>query len=228
LILLLIALISATTAYQGEIVNLTLDETATVTLDDCMYFTETLQNSSTLPAGTHQIKITHSCLGSYFIEVKTNSSTESIPLKVERDPNPQLSLESMDGEILRMHRQMQSLQDQLSYYKKLFEVVNSMNVELYERVQTLVEENNKLLNELNMFKEAAGNCSRLVENLRLRMNEMNYTINELQQRNKALESNLSSVETKLSSAISNYQLFQTLFCVTMSFLVGAAFALLRR
>lgn len=228
MILLLIALISATTAFQGDVVNLTLNEQATVTLDGCMYFLDTLQNSSTLPPGEYAIKITHSCLGNYQIEIKTNSSTDVVPIKVEKDPDPDESVLAAEQEILDLKKRIKNLEGEVSYYKKLFEVLNQINVDLYDKLQNLATENEALKKELNLYISRAGNYSRLIDELNQKISEMNETISQLRSTNENLKNNISQLESNLSRTSSNLELFQSLFFLTLSFLVGSALALLRR
>jgi DNA repair ATPase RecN len=227
-ILLLLALISATTAFQGDVVNLTLNEQATVTLDECMYFLDTLQNSSTLPPGEYGIKITHSCLGNEQIEIRTNTTTDVITIKVEKDPNPEESLVEAENEVLSLRKEVQRLEGEVSYYKKLFEVLNKINVDLYDKLQNLATENDELKRELELYKSKAGNYSQLIDELRLELSKMNETVRQLQATNEDLQANLTKIDAELSRASANLELFQTLFFVTLSFLVGSAFALMRR
>ncbi len=228
MILLLLALISATTAFQGDVVNLTLNEQATVNLDECMYFLDTLQNSSTLPAGEYAIKITHSCLGNKQIEIKTSTATDVLTIRVEKDPNPEESLVAAENEVLNLKKEIQRLEGELSYYKKLFDVLNKINVDLYDKLQNLAAENDELRRELELYKSKAGNYSALIEELKSKLSEMNATIAQLQAANEGLQANLSKVELELSRTSANLELFQTLFFLTLSFLVGSAFALMRR
>ena len=228
MILLLVALISATTAFQGDVINLTLNEQATVTLDECMYFLDTLQNSSTLPSGEYGIKITHSCLGDHQIEIKTNSSTYVITIQVEKDPNPDESIVATEQEILSLKKQIQSLEGEVSYYKKLFEVLNQMNVDLYDKLQNMATENKNLKKELELYRSKAGNYSALIDELNSKLSKMNETILQLHSKNEELMNNISLLEDKLSRTSASLGLFQTLFFLTLSFLVGSALALLRR
>lgn len=228
MILLLLAIISTTTAFQGDIVNITLNEPARVTLDDCMYFIETLENTSYLSAGKYQIKITHSCLGSYRIEVKTNSSEYTIQLRVDKDPNPEKSVVDLEENLLELSRQIKKLEGEVSYYKKLFEVLNDMNVELYEKIQNYVLENEMLKKELEEYKNMASNCTKVVKDLENEIKEMNNTLNRLETNNSELQLQINDLTSRLSTAKTNLEIFQTLFFLTLSFLVGSAFALLRR
>ncbi len=228
MILLLLAVISATTAFQGDIVNITLNEPAVVTLDDCMYFVETLENSSHLSAGTHSIKVTHSCLGLYQIKVKTNSSKYLIPLRVERDPDPEGSIVELEEKVLQLSRQVANLKSEASYYKKLFEIVNNMNVELYDRIQSYAEENEMLRKELEKYKTMTSNCTKVVKQLEGKIEYLNNTLTRLEANNSELLQQVEDLTSKLSTTKANLDIFQTLFFVTLSFLVGSAFALLRR
>ncbi|MBO8178923.1 MAG: hypothetical protein H0Z19_00335 [Archaeoglobus sp.] len=228
MILLVLAIISATTAFQGDIVNITLDEPAHVTLDDCMYFLETLENSSYLSAGTHSIKITHSCLGSYQIEVKTNRTEYSIPLTVEKDPNPEENVVELESRLLQLSKQIEGLRGEVDYYKKLFEVLNNMNVELYDRIQNYAQENERLKKELEKYKTMASNCTKVVKELEGKVEDLNATLTRLEAENSDLKLQIEDLMSKLSTARTSSETFQTLFFVTLSFLVGSAFALMRR
>jgi len=228
LILLLLAILSATTASQGDIVNITLNEPALVTLDDCMYFLETLDNSSHLSAGTHSIKITHSCLGMYQIKVKTNNSDYSISLKVERDPDLEESIVDLEEKVLQLSRQIKNLEGEANYYKKLFEVLNNMNVELYDRIQSYAQENEMLKKELEKYKTMASNCTKVVKQLEEKIEGLNNTLTRLEANNSELQLQVEELTSKLSGAKTNLEIFQTLFFLALSFLVGSAFALLRR
>jgi len=228
LILLLLAILSATTVFQGDVVNITLNEPAYVTLDDCMYFTEILENSSHLPAGTHSIKITHSCLGMYKIKVKTNSSEYTLSLRVERDPDLEESIVDLEEEVLQLTKQIRNLESEASYYKKLFEVLNDMNVELYDRIQSYAQENEMLRKELEKYKTMATNCTKVVNQLEGKIEELNITLIRLEANNSELLRQVEDLTSKLSTTKANLDIFQTLFFVTLSFLVGSAFALLRR
>ncbi len=228
MILLLLAILSATTAFQGDVVNITLNEPALVTLDDCMYFTETLENSSYLTTGTHSIKITHSCLGMYKIKVKTNSSEYTLSLRVERDPDLEESIVNLEEEVLQLTRQIKNLESEANYYKKLFEVLNDMNVELYDRIQSYAQENEMLRKELEKYKTMATNCTKVVNQLEGKIEELNTTLIRLEANNSELLQQVEDLTSKLSTTKANLDIFQTLFFVTLSFLVGSAFALLRR
>ncbi|WP_202318424.1 hypothetical protein [Archaeoglobus neptunius] len=229
MIVILLALISATTAVQGDVVNLTLDQPAEVVMDDCMYIEETLTSHENLSAGDYGIKITHSCLGTYYISVKEKGGREQqIALKVEEDPNPRESLKSLDAEIMNLKKEISGLDNKLSYYKSLVETLNSINMELYDRIKGYVGENKRLESELAKYKMLSENCTRVVTSLESLMKSKNETIAHLEQENAKLEGKVKNLTRNLTVMESYTDLFRTMFTVTLAFLVGALFAIFRR
>ena len=219
-------MLSATTAVQGDVVNLTLTQPAEVVLDDCMYFTNTLTSAENLSEGVYSIKITHSCSGERFIHVKTAEGTEELRIIVEKDTNPEVA--AMDKEILELKRNLTKLQNKLHYYEVLTNTLNSMNVELYEKIRTYAEKNRELENELEKAKMMAQNCSGYVKDLEQRLEMANSSLAELVKENEGLKTRLNEINESLSSANQLSEIFKVLFFTTLAFLVGTYFSLLRR
>ncbi len=221
-------MLSATTAVQGDVVNLTLSQPAEVVLDDCMYFTDTLTKAENLSEGVYSIKITHSCSGEHFIQLKTAQGTEEIKIVVEKDPNPENSLAEMDKEILELKRNMTQLQNKLHYYEVLTNTLNSINVELYEKIRTYAEKNKALEDELEKTKMMAQNCSKFVRDLEQKLEMTNSSLTELKKENGELRVKLDAINQSLSSSTQLSEVFRVLFFTTLAFLVGSYFSLLRR
>ena len=228
MILLVIALLSATTAAQGDVINLTLIQQAQVVLDDCMYFENTLTNSANFTAGEYAIKITHSCYGTHFIEIKSAEGTEIIQVKVEEDKDPEKSLVELDNQILNLKKEISQLQNKNSYLQNLVETLNSINVELYDRAKEYAEENRNLKKELGKLRVMAENCSKVVENLEQLLAGKNETIKSLESENAQLKSQIEVLNQSLLAANSYSEIFRTLFFSTLAFLVGSLFAIFRR
>jgi len=74
----------------------------------------------------------------------------------------------------------------------------------------------------------ASNCTKVVKDLENEIKEMNNTLNRLETNNSELQLQINDLTSRLSTAKTNLEIFQTLFFLTLSFLVGSAFALLRR
>lgn len=228
MILFLIALLSATTAVQGDVINLTLTEPAQVVLDECMYFENTLTSTANLSAGDYAIKITHSCYGSYFIEIKSAKGLETIQVKVEKDSEPESSLVELDNQILNLKKEILQLENRNSYLQNLVETLNSINVELYDRIKEYAEKNRDLKSQVSKLSLMAENCSKVVENLKGILKSKNETVTVLESENAQLKARINSLNQSLTAASSYSEIFRTLFFTTLAFLVGSLFAILRR
>ncbi len=228
MILLLVALISASTAMQGDVVNLTLTQPAHVILDDCMYFIDTLTTAENLTAGNYSIKITHSCLGDHYIRVETARGTQDIKVIVERDQHPEVSLAEMDREILELKRNVSQLQSNVHYYQALTNTLNSINVELYDRIKECTEKNMKLENDLKKTELMAKNCSDFTRNLEKKLSATNSSLIILKKENEDLKIKLKNINQTLSSVTQLSEVFKVLFFTTLAFLIGAYFSMLRR
>jgi len=228
LILFLIALLSATTAVQGDVINLTLTEPAQVVLDECMYFESTLTSAANLSAGEYMIKITHSCYGSHFIEIKSAKGLETIQVNVGEDNNPENSLVEMDNQILNLKKKILQLENRNSYLQNLVETLNNINVELYDRTKEYAEENKDLRSRVNELSLMAENCSKVVEDLKATLKSKNETLTFLENENVQLKAQIDSLNQSLTAANTYSEIFRTLFFTTLAFLVGLLFAILRR
>ncbi len=234
MIILLLAIISATTAFQGSTINLTVYEQSHVILDKCMYFEDTLTNEANLSRGTYQIYITYSCQGLKKIVVETNKTRKVFEVFVIKRVNKE-ELERLDSEILKLKRELKTANDKLKDLEDLVKTLNSLNAEFYNRIKnyrenikelndkikSLNEEIEKLRTENKMLKNTSKNLNKTIEDLELKLTSL---------RNE--NSNLTNQIDKLRIEISTLQFYLTLlknaFLFVVSFLIGSYFSILRK
>lgn len=228
MILLLIALLSATSAVQGGVINLTLTEPAHVVLDNCMYFNNTLTSSANLSAGEYAIKITHYCYGTHYIEVRGKGGVERIQVRVEKDPDLGKSVMVLENQTLNLRKRILQLESRNDYLQSLVETLNSINVELYDKLREYTQENKDLRAQVNKLSLMAKNCSEVVDRLENMLTGKNETIDTMEKENLQLRSQLESLNQSLATANTYSEIFRTMFFTTLAFLIGAMFAVLRR
>lgn len=228
MILLLIALLSATSAVQGDVINLTLTEPAYVILDNCMYFNNTLTSSANLSAGEYAIKITHSCYGVHYIEVKGKGGVERIQVKIDKDPDLEKSIIELENHTLNLRERILQLEKRNDYLQSLVETLNSINVELYNRLGEYIQENKNLQDQVNKLNLMVKSYSEMVNELEIMMIGKNKTIDAIEKENLQLRSQVAYLNQSLTTANAYSEIFQMMFFTTLAFLIGAIFAVLRR
>ena len=228
MILLVIAVISVTTAMQGDIVNLTINQPSHVVLDDCMYFEDLLTKEANLSAGTYAIRITHACSGLKNIYVYTNSGTEILSVDVREVQNPAEQLIKLDEEIFNLKKKLKEIKSKSEYLESLVETLNSINVELYNKLKNMRKENERLKEELSNAELAAQNCSKLLEGYMKKMDALEQNLSALKNENADLKSRLSSIESSFESVAMYLEVFRSLFFFVLAFLIGTYFAFMRR
>ncbi len=228
MILLVIAFLSATTAVQGGTINLTLDQPAEVVLDDCMYFQDLLTSSANLSAGTYQIYVSYKCTGVKEIEIKRGSETEVLQINVHEVQDPVSELEKLDEVIFKLKKEINTLKMKNEYLSDLIDTLNSINVELYDKLKKSRSENEKLRKELADAKSASENCSNLLSQLQQDVDRMKGEIQNLQSENAALRLELSQMRNVADSTAAYLEIFRSMFFFILAFLIGSYFALMRR
>jgi len=228
MILLLIAILSVTSVTQGSVFNLTLDQPSYVVLDECMYFEDTLTTKANLSKGTYEVYVTHKCEGTRFIYVYANSSEEVLQVEVVEAQNPAEELAKLDDLVLNLKKRLAEVEGKKSYLESLVETLNSINVELYDRLKEYRTENERLQHELETTKLEVENCTAVIDKLRNDIDEMEQKLTSLESTNARLSEELRMVKSSLGNAVAYLDLFRSLFFFTLAFLVGTYFALMRR
>ncbi len=227
MILLLIAVLSATTVTQGGSVNLTLYSDATVVLDECMYFEDTLSSQANLSAGSYKIYVTHNCSGSVTLTVRSGSG-EEVHTLIVRESNAAEDVKKLDSEILKLKKELRSVREENARLRETVETLNSINIELYDRMREWRNKAEKFKEELEKVYSQAGNCSRLLEDAKREIERYTFRISELENQTTSLLNELENLRSDVEKFRSYTYVFQTLFIFVASLLIGSYFALLRR
>jgi predicted RNase H-like nuclease (RuvC/YqgF family) len=228
MILLLVAILSATSVMQGSVVNITLYEPAHVILDGCMYFEDTFTREANLTEGTYSIVVTYSCEGMRQIVVKGATEETVLDLEVTKVENPEEELKKLDSKILQLNKDLKSCQNRIESLEKLVDTLNSMNVELYDRLREYKKTIDNLKTQLQSEKAGKESYASLIKTLNESLKQMKANITKLQRENEILRAEVSSLSSTLTTNEAYMELFKILFFFTLAFLVGTYFSILRR
>jgi len=227
MILLLLAILSANSAFQGEVINLTLSEQATVYLDECMFFEHSLNSSENLAPGNYRIVLSYGCDGFKSILVK-GTQEERLILEVKKLGNFSEELTKLQKNLILLQKENENLKSRASYLQSLVEIINSINVDLYDRIKDLTEKNAKLNQELEFTKSELQNCSRDIVSMNQKISNLQLRISELEKNNSELERTLKSTEESLKSSAFYSEIFKNSTLLLIAIVVGIFLAFLRR
>jgi len=230
ILLILAAVLSVNTAFQGEIVNLTLEDSYYVVLDQCMYFEETLTNATNLSAGTHPIHITYSCEGSRSISLYYANKTlaKTLQIEVKKVEDPYGELQKLDGKILELKKKMRAIRERMDYLEDLVNTLNSINVELYTRLKKYESQLNDLEAKLEEAKKGKEYYLQVISELNSSLKHLraNYTL--LKDENEKMKAEIADLQKSVDSLSSHTETFKTLFFLSLALLVGSYFSIMRR
>ncbi len=227
MIFLLLAILSANWAFQGEVINLTLSEPATVYLDECMFFEHSLNSSENLAPGNYRIVLSYGCEGFKSILVK-GAQEERLILEVKKLGNLSEELTKLQKNLTILQRENENLKSRASYLQSLVEIINSINVDLYDRIKDLTEKNAKLNQELEFTKSELQNCSKDIVLMNQKISNLQLRISELEKNNSELKATLKSTEESLKSSAFYSEIFKNSTLLLIATLVGIFLAFLRR
>ena len=227
MIFLLLAILSANWAFQGEVINLTLSEPATVYLDECMFFEHSLNSSENLAPGNYRIVLSYGCEGFKPILVK-GAQEERLILEVKKLGNLSEELTKLQKNLIILQRENENLKSRASYLQSLVEIINSINVDLYDRIKDLTEKNAKLNQELEFTKSELQNCSKDIVLMNQKISNLQLRISELEKNNSELKATLKSTEESLKSSAFYSEIFKNSTLLLIATLVGIFLAFLRR
>lgn len=227
MIFLLLAILSANWAFQGEVINLTLSEPATVYLDECMFFEHSLNSSENLAPGNYRIVLSYGCEGFKSILVK-GAQEERLILEVKKLGNLSEELTKLQKNLIILQRENENLKSRASYLQSLVEIINSINVDLYDRIKDLTEKNAKLNQELEFTKSELQNCSKDIVLMNQKISNLQLRISELEKNNSELKATLKSTEESLKSSAFYSEIFKNSTLLLIATLVGIFLAFLRR
>ncbi|MEM0350510.1 MAG: hypothetical protein QXR27_04115 [Archaeoglobaceae archaeon] len=227
MIIFLLAILSMNSAFQGEIVNITLSEPAIVYLDSCMFFEHNLGSSDNLSVGTYGIVIGYNCEGLKAIVVKTDYE-ERLTIEVKRLANFSEEVYKMQKEFFALKKENENLKSRVSYLQSLVEIINSINVDLYDKIKEYSEKNMRLSQELEVAKMEIQNYSKTVIQMNLEINNLQLRISELEKKNSELENEVQSAKSYLQNSIFYAELFKNATILLIAIVVGIFLSFLRR
>ncbi|MEM1578046.1 MAG: hypothetical protein QXR77_00025 [Archaeoglobaceae archaeon] len=228
MIILLIAILSTNFVTQGDAVNLTLAQEAFVELEDCMFFDENFESYANLSAGSHRIIASYSCEGAKIIKIKSSAGEETLQLEVKKAENFDKAVANIHREALKLRKEVEELNSRASYLQTLVEVINTINVELYNKVRDYTERNAKLTQELETAKAEIENYSRNVSILQTKILELQDLASGLKKQNEYLELELEKTRSFVSNSSFYIDVFKNIAIITIAFAVGTYLALFRR
>ena len=226
--LLLVAVLSSQICVQGGTVNLTLEHPAHVILDECMYFEGLLLNDVNLTPGVYQIRVTHSCLGLKNIRVYSNGTSEILSVEVRKSENVEDDVIKLEEEVLSLKKSLKKAIEDKNYLNSVIETLNTLNVELYDKIKKIRDENEKLKVELEEIKTRASNYSDTLKKLEAELSKIKQDMDKLTRENENLKEKLQSAKSSLGSTQAYLEFFRTSFFFVLALLVGTYFALIRR
>lgn len=228
MILLLLAILSPNLAFQGGSFNLTLSEPAEVVLDECMFFEHSLKSVENLSPGSYVVIVSYSCEGLRTILLKGPLGEERVTVEIRKAENFTRNLTELQKELIKLQRDKEMLSSRIEYLKSLVEIVNSINVDLYDKIKLYAEENAKLKEELNNAKLEIANHSKNLSVMRSTVLELQRTLEELRVENSNLKSELRGIENYLGNVTFYTDVFKFSTILLMAVLVGIFLAFLRR
>ncbi|MDW7990240.1 MAG: hypothetical protein RMH75_06220 [Archaeoglobaceae archaeon] len=228
MIILLLAILSTTSAFQGEVVNLTLPEQSMIYLDNCMFFEHSLRSSENLSPGTYRIVVGYGCEGLKSVVVRTDSREDKLILEVRKQGNISEEITKIHKELLSLRRENENLSSRVSYLQSLVEIINSINVDLYDRIKEYAEKNLKLNEELESARDEIQNCSKNLISMRQRTFELQNKISELEKQNYELNTEIRNLKNYLQSSAFYLEVFKEITILLIAFIVGILLSFLRR
>lgn len=229
MILILLAILSTNLVFQGGSFNLTLQEPAEVLLDECMFFEHSLKNVENLSAGKYGVIVGYGCEeGIKVIRIRSSLGEEKITVNVLKSENFSAEVTELQKELIKLKKEKESLSSRVEYLKSLVEIINSINVELYDKIRAYEEENLRLKRELESAKAEIENYSRNLNATTAKMFEIQETLESLKSENSELKSELRGLQNKLESVTFYTETFKFSTISLIAILVGILLAFLRR
>lgn len=228
MIILLIAILSTNFVTQGGAVNLTLAQEAFVELDDCMFFDENFKSYANLSAGIHRIIASYGCEGTKIIKIKSSAGEEMLQLEVKKAENFNNAVANIHRDALKLRKEVEELNSRIDYLQALVEVINTINVELYNKVRDYTDRNTKLTEELESAKAEIENYSKKVAILQTKILELQDLASGLEKQKEYLELELERMKSFVSNSNFYIDVFKNIAIITIAFAVGTYLALLRR
>lgn len=228
MILLLFVLLSTNVVYQGGSFNLTLSEPAEVVLDDCMFFEHSLKNIENLTEGSYTVVASYACEGIRTILIKGASGEDRIKVEIRKTANYTEAVIGLQKEVIKLRRDKEALSSKISYLQSLVEIINSINVDLYDKIRVCAEENSQLKDELNRANFEIANYSKNLSAMNLTISELKKTVEELKTENSKLRSDLRYLESYLNNLAFYTDVFKLSTILLIAILFGIFLAFLRR
>ncbi|MEM0088589.1 MAG: hypothetical protein QW672_05190 [Archaeoglobaceae archaeon] len=228
MILLLLALLSTNIAFQGTSFNLTLSEQTEVVLDDCMFFEHSLKSVENLSAGNYVVIVGYGCEGLKTIILKSVSGEERAVIEIRKAENFNKEVTELQKEMIKFRRENEALRSRIEYLQSLVEIVNSINVDLYDKIKAYGEENLRLKSELENARAELANYSKNLSKTTATLIELQKTVEELKAENSKLSSELKDLEAHIKSVAFYTDVFKFSTILLLAILVGIFLAFLRR
>lgn len=226
--ILLIALLSTITVFQGGSFNLTLSEQTTVILDECMFFEHNLSSVENLAPGSYKVIVGYGCEGVKTITLKSYLGEESITVDVKKSENFTKEVTELQKELIKLKRENEALSSRVDYLKSLVEIINSINVDLYDKIKVYADENLRLKGELESARAELLNYSKSLNATIATLAELQKTMEELKTENSKLNSELRDLESHIKSVTFYTEVFKFSTILLLAILVGIFLAFLRR
>lgn len=228
MILLLLVLLSTNFVPQGGTFNLTLLEQAEVELDGCMFFEHSLKNVENLSAGSYVVIVGYGCEGLKTVTVRSSSGEERITLNVLKAENFVENVTELQKELIRLKKEKEALSSRVEYLQSLVEIINSINVDLYDRIKVYAEENSKLKSELERARAEIANCTKNLSETSERMLEVQNVLEYMRSENSELKSELEDLKNRFETVAFYVDAFKFSTILLIATLVGVFLAFLRR
>lgn len=226
--ILLLFLLSAITVFQGGSFNLTISEQSVVILDECMFFEHSLSNAENLTPGKYTVIVGYGCEGMKTITLMSPLGEERITVEVKRSENFNKEVTELQKEIIKLRRENDALSSRVDYLKSLVEIINSINVDLYDKIKVYADENLRLKKELEDARVELANYSKNLSNMSSKLFELQRSVEELRTENLNLKSEIKDVESYLKSVTFYTDVFKFSTILLIAILVGVFLAFLRR
>ncbi|MEM0202628.1 MAG: hypothetical protein QXO16_03370 [Archaeoglobaceae archaeon] len=228
MILLLLALLSTNIAFQGASFNLTLSEQTEVFLDDCMFFEHSLKSVENLSAGSYVVIVGYGCEGLKTITLRSASGEEKLVVEIRKAENFSKEVTELQKEMIKFKKENEALRSRIEYLQSLVEIVNSINVDLYDKIKAYGEENLRLKSELENARAELVNYSKSLNTTTATLLELQKTVEELKAENSKLNSELKNLEAHMKSVAFYTDVFKFSTILLLAILVGIFLAFLRR
>ncbi|MCS7122266.1 MAG: hypothetical protein NZ895_06690 [Archaeoglobaceae archaeon] len=224
MIVLLILVLSSFTVSQGETFNINLQVAAEVVLPSCMFFEHTMTNREYLLQGNYSVYVSYECYGEMRIFVLSGNLSEQYSVFVRESKD----FSKINEEIISIKRKILALKNENNYLKSLTEVLNKMNVDLYDKLSKCSVENLNLLEKVRTLENSTRNCASMLHEAENKIRMQENDLKELSKRLDEIEKKLEKAIENEKRAEENAKIFQLSFILAISVFTGLIFSLFRK